>query len=427
LIAPARRLAHSLLCRIDSEGLFSDAALNSAAVAQLEPRDRHLVTELVMGTLRWQGKLDHVLARQSSRPWNEVEPRVRCLLRMSLHQMWNMDRIPDHAIVNDAVEIAKHQAGRGAEKFVNAILRRLGREQPWEAVEKTGSFPPWARASLPRWLWERWSERFGESRAEEYALSLNVPPRTVFRIGAGADSLPSDAEFEASELVPGAFWSKTAGREPEGIRECPVRIQDEGSQLIPQLLGPVPGLRIWDACAAPGGKSAILLENAATFVVSSDLSRQRAGRMSRALAGKSGTATLILDAAATPPFRCRFDAVLADVPCSGLGTLRRNPEIKWHLKPEQLSSFSAAQEQILAAVSRAVRAGGRLLYSTCSTEPEENEDVVMGFLSRQRDFTLEKPVHPREVEAFLDGSGFLRTFPGTRLWDGFFAALLLRR
>jgi 16S rRNA (cytosine967-C5)-methyltransferase len=425
VISPARRIAHALLCKIDSEGLFSDAAVNSAAVARLEPRDRHLTTELVMGSLRWQGLLDHVLADRISRPWDQVDPPLRCLLRLSLHQMWHLDRIPDHAVVNDAVKIAKHEAGIGAGSFVNAILRKLGRERPWEKAETIRAFPPWVRASLPEWLWERWSARFGESRAQEFALSLNQPPRMAVHIDKGAQGVLPETEFEASELVPGAFLSRTGGKSAADTPEQPhVRIQDEASQLIPHLLEPVQGLEVWDACGAPGGKSAILVENSAAYVVSSDLSPQRATRLARTLSGR--VATVILDAARTPPFRRQFDAVLADVPCSGLGTLRRNPEIKWRIRLEQLSSFKTAQEQILASVSQAVKSGGRLLYSTCSTEPEENEDVVLGFLSRHPEFKHARPSYPAGIEELLDTDGFMRTFPGTRLWDGFFAALLRR-
>lgn len=432
MISPARRVSFDLLCQIDLEGLHSDDAVNSQAVARLELRDRPLATELIMGTLRWQGLLDHVLALASSRPWPKVDPRIKVLLRMSLHQMWQMNRIPDHALVNDAVEMAKRWIGVGAGSFLNAILRRLARERPWQQAGFLDSLSRCAQVSLPRWLWERWATRFGETAAREYALSLNETPQMAFRIPGRPDSTVLEARVEAvaSDLVPGAYVLKGEKKKPPAESILPVRIQDEASQLIPHLLGEVAGWSIWDACAAPGGKSAILCENTGKtgFVVSSDLSWQRSKALARTLSGFRGSKSgiLVLDARKTPSFRKTFDGVIADVPCSGLGTLRRNPDIKWRFRPEQLPALRSSQEQILNSVSDAVRRGGYLLYSTCSTEPEENEEVVLAFLACHTEFKIMRPSHPAGVEALLDESGLLRTFPMTRLWDGFFAALMLR-
>ncbi len=432
MISAARRVAFDLLCKVENEGLFSDDAVNSAAVARLEDRDRRLATELIMGTLRWQGLLDFVLARSSSRPWPEVDAPVRVLLRMSLHQLWQMDRIPDHAVVNDGVDLAKRVAGIGAGGFVNAILRKLAKEQCWRQDGFLALCPSWDRISLPRWLWIRWARRFGEAPAHEYAMSLLEAPRMTLRVPgeravSTGDEIP--AGLEPSDLVPGAFFPKQDRKDAPGA-PFPGRIQDEASQLVAHLPGSVEGLRVWDACAAPGGKSAIFLEDAghAGFVLSSDVSPARARLLARNLSRAPGgrSAVVILDAREAPPFRGSFDAAVADVPCSGLGTLRRNPEIKWRLRPEQLAPFRETQKAILDSVSRAVRPGGLLLYSTCSTEPEENEEVVQGFLSRNPEFTVTRPAYPPGVEALLDDTGFLRTFPGTRLWDGFFAALMRR-
>ncbi len=431
MTAPARRIAYDLLRKVELEGLFSDDAVNSPAVACLDLRDRHLATELVMGTLRWQGLLDHVLRQASSKPWRGVDPRLRVLLRMSLHQMWQMDRIPDHALVNDAVEMVKRTTASGAGSFVNAILRRLGRERPWTNPGFLDSCPAWDRVSLPRWLWKRWTKRFGEERAREYALSLNEVPRMVLRVGdeAGDSDSLSGLEVVPSDLVPGAFLVRS-GRKAVSEVTKQLRIQDEASQLIPYLLGLAAGWTIWDACAAPGGKSAILarIVDGGGWVISSDSSWARLRRMARTMSENRGAASdiVILDARNPPPFRALFDAVLADVPCSGSGTLRRKPEIKWRLRPEQLAGLASTQERILASVSESVRPGGLLLYSTCSTEPEENEGVVSAFLTRHPGFNLVRPMHPPGVEILLDQKGFLRTFPGTRLWDGFFAALMRR-
>jgi 16S rRNA (cytosine967-C5)-methyltransferase len=427
MISPARKLSYKLLCRIDSGSSFSDDALNSEVMERLEGRDRNLTTEIVYGSLRWQGALDHILAGVSARPWQTVEPEARTLLRMSVYQMWQMDRIPDHALVNDGVELAKRELGKGIDKYVNGILRKLVRTRPWTEDGFWLKAPRWARASLPQWLWDRWAGRYGETAAMEFALSLNRPPLPAFRSTAGRPESLS-AEAVLSDLVPGAAI-RTSDISEQDRR---FGYQDEASQLVPYLLGsPARGSRVWDACAAPGGKTAVLcgLYGETGQVVASDVSRTRMARLRHLFENEevSVPAMVVADASKTPPFRCRFDAVLADVPCSGLGTLRRNPEIKWRFRPEDFGALQKTQGEILAAVAGAVRIGGYLLYSTCSTEPEENEDVIKSFLSAHSEFRLETPVEPHGVDNWISHDGMLRTFPGSRLWDGFFAALMLRR
>jgi 16S rRNA (cytosine967-C5)-methyltransferase len=435
MISPARKLSFKLLRRIESNHVFSDDALNSDPVGRLDVRDRHLVTEIVYGTLRWQAALDHVLTTLSARPWEEVSPDARILLRMSLYQMWKMDRMPDHALVNDAVELAKRELGQGIERYLNGILRRLTRSRPWEANDFLQGAPAWVRVSLPQWLWDRWAQRYGEQTAADVALSLNQPPRASLRLNGAAErtgQIPFDVA--ASELVPGAYL-RTEGSRGQGGDEqgCALyQSQDEASQLIPHLLGPdARGWRVWDACAAPGGKTSILrtLCGESGRVTASDLRWERIARLLRLSqsSGVSGMDVVAADACRPAPFRACFDAVLADVPCSGLGTLRRNPEIKWRFKPEDFASLQRTQQQILDSVSNSVKSGGRLLYSTCSTEPEENELVIESFMRTHKDFTLEKPVYPPGIEQWIGQDYMLRTFSGTRLWDGFFAALLVRR
>lgn len=435
MISPARRLCYRILQQIETECLFSDDALNSSEMETLDIRDRHLITEIVYGTLRWQGLLDYVLAKSCSRPWHEVAQGAKTLLRMSLYQMWRMDRIPHHALVNDAVELAKRELGKGIDRFLNGVLRNLARTNPWKEDEMIQSAPPWIQVSLPQWLWKRWIARYGVSGAREFALALNSPPRPGLRFtqkAAQIDNLPF--KVVPSELVPDAYVQETAGHKDSSAEENFVRyqLQDEASQLIPHLLGPaIQGWKIWDACAAPGGKSAILdrLCGNAGRVVAGDIRMERISRLTASLgdAGALKTDILIADASKSVPFRCSFDAVLADVPCSGLGTLRRNPEIKWNLKPGKLISLQQTQKQILHNVSQAVRVGGRLLYSTCSTEPEENEEVIGAFLKLHPDFSLQRPTYPPGIDFWVGGDQMVRTFPSPRRWDGFYAALLVRR
>jgi 16S rRNA (cytosine967-C5)-methyltransferase len=435
MISPARRLSYKILCRIELQNIFSDSALNCEEMRRLAPRDRHLTTEIVYGALRWRALLDYLLTESSSRLWEKVEPGPKILLRMSLYQMWYMDRIPDHAIVNDAVELAKRELGKGIDNYINGILRNLTRTRPWKGHGFLRGVPPWTRVSLPKWLWDRWEKRYGEADAEAFAISLNATPQRALRVIRNSDQ-SGQPPFEAipSDIVPDGYIRKSAeqGDEADGNKSAYVHYQDEASQLIPYLLGEAAsGWRVWDACAAPGGKSAILskIYGESGHVVASDLRRERAKHLVEILtdAGLLRTDVVIADACESAPFLKPFDAVLADVPCSGLGTLRRNPEIKWQFKADKFVSLQNTQKRILHSVSEAVRAGGRLLYSTCSTEPEENEQVILSFLDTHPNFKLKQPTYPSGIEKWICPDQMIRTFPGTRLWDGFFAALLVRQ
>jgi 16S rRNA (cytosine967-C5)-methyltransferase len=429
-ISPARNLAFRLIERIEARSLNSDAAVNDPEMERLDARDRHLAAEIIYGVLRRRATLDWLLAGRSSRPWKEIAPKTKIILRMGLYQLWALDRIPDHALVNDAVELAKRELGTGVSRYVNGLLRGLARLRPWNEKGWLDEAPEYAQCSLPPWLWTRWRKRFGRAAAKEYALTLLSPPRAAFRVGTEIYKVPESGPpfLNPSDIVPGAFFASDEaggnGFPPEAY------FQDEASQLIPWLAGPLnPGVRVWDACAAPGGKSAIFaaMPCEGMFLVSSDKSPRRAKHL-RGVLSDASAAPLVLaaDARIAPPCRSSFDLVCADVPCSGLGTLRRNPEIKWRIRPEDFNGLRETQLQILEGVSMAVRPGGQLLYSTCSTEPEENERVIEDFLETHRDFRLQAPVRPAGIERWTGKDMMVRTFPGRRLWDGFFAALLIR-
>ncbi|HTY62133.1 MAG TPA: transcription antitermination factor NusB [Acidobacteriota bacterium] len=433
-ISPARTLCYQLLFDIGSGRTRSDDALNSDKIQDLDVRDRHLSTEIVYGTLRWQGLLDYVLAAASTRPWPKVAEGIKILLRMSLYQMWKMDRIPEYALVNDAVEIARRELGKGIEGYINGILRRLTRDHLWEKDECMRRAPRWDQVSLPEWLYKRWAARYGEDVAEDFALSLNKAPQAAMRIfGDYATGEVFPFAAVKSDLVPDAFIRADDVKIPsrEGIGPAAFHFQDEASQLIPHLLHPMPGWKIWDACAAPGGKTAILGKICCNsrYIVASDLRYERVARLAQILkdSGIRAPQILVADARQQPPFVDCFDAVLADAPCSGLGTVRRNPEIKWRFRKREFAELQANQTKILHSVSGAVRLGGWLLYSTCSTEPEENEQVIREFLNTHPGFCLQKPIHPPGIEKWVGQDSMVRTYPGNRLWDGFFAALMLRR
>jgi 16S rRNA (cytosine967-C5)-methyltransferase len=399
--------------------------LHSTRVSNLQERDRRLVTELLLGSLRWQLLLDHFLAGVMSRPFAEVDLPVKVVLRLGAYQLWRMERIPPHAAVHDAVDLAKGSAGAGAARFVNGVLRSLARGRPWGEPGVLKSLPPAVSLSTPEWLWQRWERRFGERTAREYCSALNQIPRCAFRLSSTAGR-PEGCE--PSDIVPGAYLTDGGASAPASPPEL-ARIQDEASQLVAFLPPFRAGWRVWDACAAPGGKTCIVAENIGDsgLVVATDRSRSRAGLLMRTLWQRGVAANVVVaDAGKGAPFLCRFDCVLVDVPCSGLGTLRRNPEIRWRFDPVRLVALQRAQRSIIGHAAGAVKSGGYLLYSTCSTEPEENEEVVGQFLQENAEFRLVKPIRPPGVERWLDGSGFLRTFPSLRLWDGFFAALMVR-
>ncbi len=432
MVSPARWVSYKLLCQITLYGAYSDEALNSDIVEQLGIKDRHLTTEIVYGTLRWQALLDYILACASDPPWEKVHPKAKILLRMSLYQMRHLDRIPDHALVNDAVELAKRNLQRGIDSYINGTLRYLSRSRLWREKKNLQKPPLWIQVSLPKWLWKRWVGRYGQKTAKDFALSLNTSPQIAFHL-SGLQRSPQDLPFSAipSELVPGAYIKKSGRTDETKAVPVPIQYQDEASQLIPHLLHPCLGWKIWDVCAAPGGKSVILSQKCGPFgkVIASDLRWERSRLLLKTLksASCSNSHVLISDARQMPPFRSFFDAVLVDVPCSGLGTLRRNPEIKWHFQPTALTLLRETQRRILNSVAEAVRIGGSLLYSTCSTEPEENEQVVREFLCTHPEFHLEKPAYPPGINLYIGDDRMVRTFPGIHLWDAFFGALMMRR
>ena len=471
MISPARNLAFRFIEHIEARRINSDDAVNHHEMERLDVRDRRLAAEIIYGVLRRRATLDWLLAGRSSRPWKKISQKVKIILRMSLYQLWMLDRIPDHALINDAVELAKRELGPGVSRYVNGLLRGLARQRPWNENNWLDKAPEYAQFSLPPWLWARWQKRFGRAAAKQYALSLLSHPRAAFRFGSSRIFHGDSASIKQSDIVPGAFFTADEGHEngfPPGVY-----FQDEASQLIPWLAGPPkPGIEIWDACAAPGGKSAVFaaMPCKGMFIVSSDSSPRRVEHLRGVLTQTDaiplatsenpglcvtlprqnahlpcvnsafvsvasldsevfGGRPLVLaaDARFAPPFRSAFDLVCADVPCSGLGTLRRNPEIKWRIRPEDLNSLCEIQRQILANVSTAVRPGGRLLYSTCSTEPEENERIIEDFLETHPDFRLQAPEHPAGIDRWTGSDLMVRTFPARRLWDGFFAALLVRK
>jgi 16S rRNA (cytosine967-C5)-methyltransferase len=376
-LAPARLAAFGALLAID-RGAWSAEAL-AAKSAQLDSRDAGLASDIVFGTLRRRGELEAIIGKYSKRGVERLDPAVRIALEMALYQIRFLDRVPSHAAVNDSVELARRAGKSSAAAFVNAVLRRAIRE-PLEVPETL---------STPAWLLDRWTAQYGADTALAIAHASLSPPERFIRVGKGGP--PSGAE---PTEIPGCFrlTSGDAG-------DC--RFQDIGSQAVVPLLELQPGQTFLDLCASPGNKTAQALETP-VHAIACDLHVSRA-RLLLPL----GIPVATVDGTKPLPFGARFDRILVDAPCSGTGTLARNPEIKWRLQPADISDLRSRQIAILKNALAQLAPDGLLVYSTCSLEREENQDVVA-----------------------LSGAAVVKTMqrlPGRQPGDGFFAAALKSR
>lgn len=436
-VSPARTAAFKVLLRVEREAAYADELLHSPLLDKLSAPDRGLATEIVMGVLRWRSALDAMFAGFVPRELPKLDLEVLTALRMGVYQLAFLSRVPAHAAVNETVELVKLAKKRSAAGMVNAVLRKVqsrpAARPPSSAADRNQLA---ASYSHPEWLVERWAAHYGFERALRICqYDQQVPPTTI-RLSSAED----EAELRQTglQLAPGTLM-KNARRVIAGditasalLRSGRVAIQDEGSQLVAALVGE--GRRILDCCAAPGGKTAALATRFPDAeIIAAELHPHRA-HLLRQLAPQANVQVIAADALHLP-LAAYFDRVLADVPCSGTGTLARNPEIKWRLTPDDLHDLRTRQIAILSAAMDRVAPGGRLVYSTCSLEPEENEQVVEACLRSNAGFMLIPAkgelvrLHGsgdlvwNEIDSLLSGS-FLRTIPGVHPCDGFFAAVL---
>lgn len=436
-ISPARREAFRILRRVEG-GAYASRMISSLPDV-LSEQDRALAEEIVMGVLRWRLWLDGLIALYSRKPADKLDLEVLISLRMGLYQLRRLDRIPAWAAVNESVELLKRAGRSSAASFVNAVLRRAAarpEDDPAAAIRE-----PLERLSVevshPRWMLERWIKQLGREEARALALANNQPPRLAFRINtlraSQSEALAAlDAEgiaYRPSSYVPGAFvLERGALVRSRAARDALIYIQDEASQLVSIALDVRPGQRILDLCAAPGSKSSHIasLISGAGFIVACDINPRRLSLLAKASEklGASSVRALALDATKPLPFgQAQFDRVLVDAPCSGTGTLRQNPEIKWRLAPGDINRLADLQLAILARAAEATAQGGRLVYSTCSIEPEEGEEVVERFLASGAPF---RAIAPDVSPELITKDGFIRTFPHRHGMDGFFIAALER-
>jgi 16S rRNA (cytosine967-C5)-methyltransferase len=453
-ISPARLAAFDILLLVEREDAYASELLHSARLDPLSPPDRALATAIVMGTLRRQGWLDHEIASASDRGVEKLDAEVRIALRMAAYQIALLDRVPDRAAVHESVELVKRARKRSAAPFVNAVLRRLVErrtlpptldQRPLSDDEKIEAIA--LGASHPLWMVRRWAERFGIPVAGKIAAAGLVSHSPALRVPDAA--LDAELGAEGIELRAGHLVASArrvlAGdvTKTRAFREGRVHIQDEASQLVALLVGrAAPGARILDCCAAPGGKTEAIAErNPEAKIVAVEIHPHRA-ELTRQRVRAANVEVITADATKLPT-TSGFDRVLADVPCSGTGTLARHPEIKWRLRPEKLAEFHQLQVAILGAALDQLTpdrdGGGKLVYSTCSLEREEDEDVVEAVLRARPDVTLldmrdeltslqqEGELAETDLDSLLLLAGkYLRTLPGLHPCDGFFAAVLRR-
>jgi 16S rRNA (cytosine967-C5)-methyltransferase len=443
-ISPARKAAFSVLLAVERGHSHSDDLLRAKAINALSIADRNLATALVLGVLRWQIRLDHLVQSLLKRPNAKLDAEILIALRLGAFQILHMDRIPARAAIDESVEMAKRAGHRFASGMVNAVLRKLGGAPSMNFSEESPADLALAEAH-PVWIVERWASFYGLEAARGICRHGQTQPAQAIRIdGADVESEIAEAgvAFDSGELLTAARTVNSGDLTCSiAFHEGRVRIQDEGSQLIAEIaaadLKPSGG-RILDACAAPGGKTLILAQrNPLTRILACESSPPRLEQLRQRLASLAGRIECRLADVTALAEDAAFDLVLADVPCSGTGTLGRNPEIRHRLRLDDLARQSERQRAILAAALRTVRPGGRVVYSTCSLEPEENEQVVAA-VPDARQISLQSVLESLKSAAILTATGAdrlqssltregaLRLLPGTFRTDGFFVALIER-
>jgi 16S rRNA (cytosine967-C5)-methyltransferase len=425
-LAP-RRAALQVLRGV-SGGLAFEAAL-ARAIGPLDEADRRLAHELAAGVLRRRGELDARLMPLARQGWGSVPPAIREILRLGAYQLTALDRVPPHAAVSTAVDLARAEGGDRVASFVNAVLRNLGGRTapPAQALDPAGHLA--ALHSHPQWLVERWLERYGPDDTARLLAWNNTKPPLVLQ-PARDDLTALVARLAAAGLPAEPAAHATGIASPErrpalvpGYADGAFFVQDPAQAIVVRYAAVDATMTVYDACAAPGGKS-IGVGRAARRVVSGDVGRDRVRRLAENLAraGSGREHAVVADALRPPVAPC--DVVLLDAPCLGTGTLARHPDARWRVSQEGLDRIVARQHALLRACAEVVRPGGWLVYATCSLEPEENEFQVAEFLADDPRFRRDPP--GTVPAAFLGAEGDLRLLPHRDGTDGAYAARLRR-
>lgn len=455
-ISPARTIAYKVLLRVATQDAYADESLRAALDEAVSTADAGLATEITLGVLRWQRLLDYLIDRSLTNRVKTLDIEVRTALRMGVYQIHFLERVPAHAAVNESVELVKKARKRSAAPLVNAVLRKVAKE-PIPPAPRGEHFVtllpkgiPLAESlgiqhSHPTWLVERWLLTFGEDRTRALLDTNNrVPSLSAYVLDPqNRDDAMKSLEKVGCIVKPGLLlrdaWTLHGGNPAasDAVRNSWIAIQDEASQAVARLLSVEPGDCVLDLCAAPGGKTLLLSLAAGPLghVVAADVHANRVRAMKERLdrADAGNVESMVLDGTQPLSLEKKFDRILVDAPCSGTGTLARHPEIRWRLRPEDLTDLHKRQVSLLVNALPALAPGGRLVYSTCSLETEENELVVSKSLEGElNDFRV---VTPRDVlgpvliegitqENLIGADGFFRTFPPREKTDGFFAATI---
>jgi len=380
-VSPARAAAFDILLRVERDNAYASELLHSANYRHFSRSDHALTTELTLGVLRWRSRLDEEISAASSQPLSKIDLEVLIALRIGLYQFRHLDRIPPRAAINESVELVKRARKRSAAAFANAVLRKLS-NAPELNEDESSARALATKFAHPLWLIERWENEYGLAATRALCkYNQSIPAVNVrVRTSNGAN------ESERVALKPGALLSsaRTAAADvtkTSAFLSGQLAIQDEGSQLVAALVGL--GKNILDCCAAPGGKTlAIADRNPQAQVTAVELHPHRARLLKQLLHAANPNVEIITADARHLPTQQLFDRILVDAPCTGTGTLARNPEIKWRLKPDDLQELQTRQREILRSALAHLAPGGRLIYSTCSLEKEENQEVIEGVMKK---------------------------------------------
>jgi 16S rRNA (cytosine967-C5)-methyltransferase len=446
MIAPARTGAFHALRAIASGRSDLPAALVRTRTHLSDDRDRALAAEIVAGTVRWQRSLDHVVSHFARRPLNRLDLEVLIILRLSVYQLLHLDRVPASAVVDDAVDLTRAARKPSATGFVNGLLRALLRQRnrlplpprPGDPADREGALAYLGIThSHPDWLVHRWLHRYGFDATERWVRFNNETPSLTIRV----NGLRGDRDGLAQSLTTEDIDTEPTRYAPHGltiITGNPLRlppdgsffVQDEASQLIPLIVGARPDERVLDLCASPGGKTTAIAADMrdSGVLVSCDARSNRVALLQQTVeaSGARHIHIVHVPTAGALPFAPVFDRVLVDAPCSGLGTLRRDPDIKWRRMEGDLAGLARDQLTLLERAAAVLKPGGRLVYATCSSEPEENEQVVDAFLAANPRFhaiDLRRELSGR-LQPLVDDRGMLRTLPFAHSLEAFFAAAL---
>jgi 16S rRNA (cytosine967-C5)-methyltransferase len=450
MIAPARVAAYDILLAVSAGRADLPTAIARARAALDDDRDRALAAEIATGVQRWQAALDRVIETVAKRPIRRLDPEVVEILRLSAYQLLHLTRVPASAVVDDAVKLVRRAGKRSAAGFVNAVLRTASRrrddlplpDRPDDPADRDRALDYLTvTLSHPAWLAARWYDRLGFAAAEAWMQFNNAAAPLTLRTNRcrmNSAELTNRLQERGVVVDKGRFAPDAlVVQDGQPLRDPGSEagwfvVQDEASQLVALLAGAAPGRRVLDTCAAPGGKTtAFAALDPGALVVACDVRERRIALLRRTVEA-TGAANVVLvqaDLSQPLPFKNSFDCVVVDAPCSGLGTLRRDPDIRWRRHEGDLAQLAAAQLTMLRHASAAVAPGGRLVYATCSSEPEENEAVVGAFLAGADEFAPldAREAHPALPPGTVDAAGHLRTEPHRHGLEAFFGAVFSRQ